>query len=157
MEKYPDWQLEIYGSESGDLALQQLVVDYHLESNVNFYEPVKNIHEKYQESSMCLMTSRSEGFPMVILEAMSFGLPVVAFDCPIGPRVLIENNYNVFLIPNGDINFFANKITELIENKKIALTIGFNANKSAEKYDIKPIMQLWQEFFLNVEKLTIKI
>ena len=157
VEKYPDWQLEIYGSKSGDLALQQLVVDYHLELNVNFHEPVKNIHEKYQESSMCLMTSRSEGFPMVILEALSFGLPVIAFDCPIGPRVLIENNYNGFLIPNGDIDFFKSKIMDLIENKQTAITMGINAKTSIKKYDIKPIMQLWQEFFLSVEKSIIKI
>ena len=151
VEKHPSWQLEIYGSKSRDLGLQQLVIDSHLESNVSFHEPVKNIQEKYQDSSMYLMTSRSEGFPMVLLEAMSFGLPVIAFDCPIGPRVLIENNYNGHLIPNDNFKMFSTKIIDLIENKSTAFKMGENARISVQKYNVEIIMKLWQDFFLKIK------
>ncbi|HEX8575941.1 MAG TPA: glycosyltransferase, partial [Flavobacterium sp.] len=69
IQKYPDWQLEIYGNKNQDLGLEQIVIDLNIASNITFFEPIKNIQQKYQEASICLMTSRSEGFPMVILEA----------------------------------------------------------------------------------------
>lgn len=147
IQKHPDWQLDIYGSENKALELKKIVRQLNISENVTFFEPIHNIQEKYQKASMCLMTSRSEGFPMVILEAMSCNLPVIAFDCPIGPRVLIENNYNGFLIPDGDLDGFANKIIELIENKNIALKMGENAKLSIQKYNIEFVMKQWEEFF----------
>ena len=154
VEKHPDWQLEIYGSKTKDLGLEQLVNHLEIAMNVSFFEPVKNIQQKYQEASVCLMSSRSEGFPMVILEAMSAGLPVIAFDCPIGPRVLIENNYNGFLIPNDDFETFSNKIIGLIENKNVAIKMGENAKLSIQKYDIDLVMKKWNELFLSIKNKT---
>lgn len=147
VNKYPNWQLEIYGNKSRDIGLEKLVVAYQLEKNISFHLPVKNIQEKYQNSYMCLMTSRSEGFPMTLLEAMSYGLPIVAFDCPIGPRVLIENGFNGYLVPDDDDKMFASRIIDLIENKEKALAIGKNANSSIQKYNVETVMKLWEDFF----------
>ena len=153
-QKYPNWQLEIYGSKNRNLNLEQTVSDLNLESNITFFEPTINIQQKYQEASMCLMTSRSEGFPMVILEAMSFGLPVIAFDCPIGPRVLIKDNYNGFLVPDDDIETFSNRVMELIENNDLAIQMGKNAQLSIQKYDINLVMKKWDELFLDIKNQT---
>ena len=147
-KKHPDWQLNIYGKGDENLEFNHL----SNKKNINFLEPVKNINDKYLESSICLMTSRSEAFPLVLLEAMSCGLPIIAYDCPIGPRAIIQNNENGFLIPDGNINLFAEKLSELIDNENLRKTIGQQAKISIEKYNIDTIMQTWNELFLNLKK-----
>lgn len=146
-KKHPDWKLEIYGGKNQDLGLENLIEAYNIQSSISFHKPVKNIQEKYLESSIYLMTSRSEGFPMVLLEAMSHGLPVVAYDCPIGPRAIITNNSNGFLITDGDENAFANKVSELIENIELRKRIGTNAKAAMTEYAIETVMEKWQELF----------
>lgn len=147
LQKHTDWKLEIYGAEDKSLKLKSLASELNISDSTYFYEPVKEIEKKYLESSIYAMTSRSEGFPMVLLEAMSYGLPVVAFDCPIGPRSIIANNKDGFLINDGDIEQFALKINELIENENLRETMGLSAKKTVEKYDIETIMNQWKELF----------
>ena len=147
-QKHPDWQLNIYGKSDENLEFNHL----SNKKNINFLEPVKNIKDKYLESSICLMTSRSEAFPLVLLEAMSCGLPIIAYDCPIGPRAIIQNNENGFLIPDGNINLFTEKLSELIENENLRKTIGQHAKISIEKYNIDAIMETWNDLFLSIKK-----
>jgi glycosyltransferase involved in cell wall biosynthesis len=100
--KHPDWILDIYGESVTDL--KEVVLELGMESNVNLNEPIKNISEKYLTSSVYVMTSRTEGFPMVLLEAMASGLPCVAYDCPTGPSAIIDDELNGFLIEDGNID-----------------------------------------------------
>lgn len=151
-KKHPDWKLEIYGSKDQDLGLENLIDEYNIKYSISFYKPVKDIQKKYLESSIYLMTSRSEAFPMVLLEAMSFGLPVVAYDCPIGPRAIITNNSNGFLIKDGDEQAFADKVSELIENIELRKIIGTKAKDSMNEYNIDVIMKKWNELFLSLIK-----
>jgi glycosyltransferase involved in cell wall biosynthesis len=151
-QKHIDWELEIYGTEDQSLQLKSLAEALTISDRVRFYDPVKDIENKYLDSAIYAMTSRSEGFPMVLLEAMSYGLPVVAFDCPIGPKSIIINNENGFLIPDGNIELFATKINELIEDVNLRKTIGIAAQKSMEKYNIDTIMKMWNELFTEILK-----
>ncbi|WP_035649062.1 glycosyltransferase family 4 protein [Flavobacterium sp. ASV13] len=142
-EKHPDWILDIYTDEIESLEKRP---------NINYLPFVKNIEEKYSESSIYVMTSRSEGFPMVLLEAMAVGLPCIAFDCPIGPKTIIKNGENGFLIPVNDFKMYAEKLSFLIENEEVRLEFGRNTKLTSENYSVEKIMANWKVFF---EELSI--
>ena len=93
------------------------------------------------------MTSRTEGFGMVLVEAMALGLPCIAYDCPCGPREIIQNNENGLLVENGNIDLFVQKMELLIEDENLRLQMGKNAQESIGKYDIDSIMQQWKSLF----------
>jgi glycosyltransferase involved in cell wall biosynthesis len=141
--KYPDWNLTIYGKSNPDFDLVALAKKLNIENNITFHDPVKNIEEKYLEASIYLMTSRFEGFGMVLIEAMASGLPCIAYDCPCGPRTIIENNSNGFLIEDGNENQFIQKLENLIENENLRIEMGNKAKISVSKYQIEAIMDQW--------------
>ena len=89
------------------------------------------------------MTSRFEGFGMVLIEAMASGLPCIAYDCPCGPRAIIENNSNGFLIEDGNENQFIQTLENLIENEILRIDMGNKAKISVNKYQIEAIMEEW--------------
>lgn len=147
-QKYPEWTLDIYTDDSA--SLQKEARDLGIISTVNYFNFVKNIEEKYATSSVYIMTSRTEGFPMVLLEAMAFGLPCIAYDCPIGPRAIIESEKNGFLIPDKNIELFVEKLSFLIENEEERLRIGTNAKEITKKFSTVEIMQKWKCFLENL-------
>lgn len=147
IEKHPDWNLTIYGKSNPDFDLFALAKKLNIDENITFHNPVKNINEKYLEASIYLMTSRFEGFGMVLIEAMASGLPCIAYDCPCGPRAIIENNHNGFLIKNGNENQFIQKLNNLIENENMRIDMGNKAKISVNKYQIESIMKQWNSLF----------
>ena len=148
---HPDWKLEVYGQQLAEFDTQKEVDKRSLTDSVTIYKPVTTISEKYASSSILLMTSRTETFGLVLTEAMSCGLPCIAFDAPTGPSSIIENNKNGFLIPCFDIELFAKKVIELIENESLRKEMGQHAQKSVEKFELEKIMHQWEFVF---EKLT---
>ena len=152
IDKHPDWRLEIYGNSNENQELKKLSNSLKINNSVTFFEPVKNINDKYLESSILVMTSRTEGFGMVLIEAMAMGLPCVAFDCPCGPRAIIQNNANGFLVGNGDIDSFVQKMDLLIEDENLRLQMGKNAQVSVKKYNVDGIMQQWKSLFEDLAK-----
>lgn len=153
IKKHSDWILEIYGDSITDW--QPIVSDLGLESNVSLYEPVKNISEKYLASSISIMTSRSEGFPMALLEALASSLPCVAYDCPTGPRAIIDDGVNGFLIEDDKVDLFVQKVESLIEDENLRLQMGKNAKESIKKYKIDGIMEQWEELFKGLKRLKV--
>lgn len=147
---HPDWVLEIYGKSEKNNNHSALVNILNLKSNVSFFEPVNNINEKYLGASMCLMASRFEGIPMVLIEAMASGLPCITYDCPCGPRAVVNNNYNGFLIENSNENEFVKAVCNLIENENLRIQMGKNAKESTNKYKTDAIMILWNELFMEL-------
>lgn len=150
IQKHADWMLCVYGKWDENNTYQKLAKELQITENISFFEPIKNIQEEYQGASLYLMTSRFEGFPMVLIEAMASGLPCVAFDCPVGPRALIENNQNGFLIEDNNIDAFSAKVIELIENNSLAKEIGQNAIESVQKYNIDVVMKEWDALFQSI-------
>lgn len=150
IQKHPDWTLEIYGKSNQNQELQKISQALNIDTNVVFFEPVKNIAEKYQQASIMVMASRTEGFGMVLIEAMALGLPCVAYDCPCGPRAIIQNNENGFLVENGNIDSFVQKMGLLIENENLKIQMGKKARESIKIYDLECIMQQWKSLFENL-------
>ncbi|URC14969.1 glycosyltransferase family 4 protein [Flavobacterium sp. B183] len=151
-QKHPDWILEIYGKENEALELRNLARKLKIEERVVFCNPVENIQQKYTESSIFVMTSRNEALPMVLIEAMACGLPCVAYDCPVGPKAIIENNKNGFLIEDGNQGSYVEKLSLLIEDKDLRLRMSEKAIKSVEKYNLHSIMKQWNELFDSIVK-----
>jgi glycosyltransferase involved in cell wall biosynthesis len=144
-KKYPDWTLDIYTDDVD--SLEQEALKLEIETGINYLNFVKNIQEKYLKVSICVMTSRTEGFPMVLLEAMASGLPCIAYDCPTGPGAIITNAENGFLIPDGNCEMYIDKLSFLIENEEVRLKFGFDALETSKQYSVKKIMEQWRVFF----------
>ena len=146
-ETYPEWKLFIYGDGEERDWLLGLIQEYNLGSSVVIHCPVKNIGEIYCNSSCFVLTSRYEGLPMVLLEAMSYGLPIISYDCKCGPKDLINNGLNGFLVPESNIEELANTIMKLISNRDMMIEMGRNAKVESQKYEREIIMQKWIDLF----------
>lgn len=147
-EKHPDWSLNIYGSKGGDYSdVIKKIDNLGLSNNFILNEPVKNIQEKYLDSSIYVMSSRYEGFGMVLIEAMSFGVPCVSFDCPHGPGDIISNEIDGFLVENGNIEKLTKSILILIEDKERRKLMGAEARENVKRYSVEKIMGVWDELF----------
>ncbi|WP_378188006.1 glycosyltransferase family 4 protein [Aquimarina sp. W85] len=145
-----DWSLEIYGKiEKGD-PYADLSKKLGINNSVFFYPPVKNIGEKYQKASIYVMSSRFEGFGMVLIEAMAYGLPCISFNCPCGPEEIIDDGINGFLVPNGNINEFAEKINLLISDKDLRQQMGRAARLKAKSYLPDVILPKWDILFKSL-------
>ena len=144
----PDWVLHIYG-EKGDI--EDCVFDRLLMAKnigIVIHEPVrKQMIEEYKKHSILVLTSIFEPFGLVLPEAMSCGLPVVSFDCPYGPADIITDGVDGFLIKNRDVNEFAGRVCQLIEDRELRVRMGQAAVKSAQRYRADLIMPKWKELF----------
>ena len=146
LRRHPDWQLQIYGGY-GEEQEKLLPIIEEMGANIIVHEPTQHIFEGYLESSIFLLTSRFEPFGLVIPEAMSCGLPVVAFDCPYGPGDIISDGKDGFLIKDYNITEFAEKVCLLIENPELRRTMGQAGILSSQRYDASLIMPRWKDLF----------
>ena len=142
---HPDWQLNIFGD--GELKEDiQSEID-RLDANVHVYPPTSNIMDQYKESSMLLLTSRFEPFGLVLPEAMSCGLPVIAFDCPYGPADIITDGVDGYLIKDRKEDFFSQQVCQLIESHDLRVQMGQNGIISSRRYNTSDIMSKWIQLF----------
>ena len=118
-----------------------------MKKNIVVHEPTSTIFEEYLNGSMLLLTSRYEPFGLVLPEAMSCGLPVVAFDCPYGPVDIISDGIDGFLIKDRSIEEFANKICMLMESEDLRRKLGNAGVLSSQRYQASRIMPLWKNLF----------
>ncbi|AIL47085.1 Glycosyltransferase [Elizabethkingia anophelis NUHP1] len=152
--KHPDWSLDIFGHGPLKDELQSLIDQLGLTKTIHLCAPVKNIEQEYLNSSILAMTSRYEGLPMTLLEAQACGLPLVSYACKCGPRDIIKNNENGFLIEEGNQNEMAHKIIKLIENKELRLKMGESALRASDYFSEESVMKKWIYLFSNLNKCT---
>ena len=137
-QRHLDWQLDVFGN--GQL-------DSIPEMKLLVHPPTANIMEEYINSSMLLMTSIYEPFGLVLPEAMSCGLPVVAFDSPYGPADIITDGEDGFLIKDRNIELFAQRVDQLICSYDLRQQMGQAGIQSAQRYQASRIMPQWQALF----------
>jgi len=145
-EKHPDWQLNCYGKKDTDNKFELLKAEKNVRG-LNFYEAVPCIEDKYLESSVLIMSSRSEGFGMVLIEAMACGVPCVSFDCPSGPRDIINHGEDGFLVEREDVYEMAKKIMLLIENQDTRMAMGAKARIDVRRFSIDKLLTRWDDLF----------
>lgn len=144
---HPDWILEIVGDGSTKDSLTKLIEDNKLGNSVVLTPTTPNILEKYLNSSILVLSSRYEGFGMVLIEAQACGLPLVSYDCKCGPKDIITHGENGFLVKEGDIESLAKHISILIENKDLRKEMGVNGRINSERFSEKKVMDMWLELF----------
>ena len=149
-QKHPDWELNIFGQGNEKENLFQLIAKNNLETVVKIHEPDKDIYSRYLEHSMMLFPSRYlEALPMVLIEAMSSGLPLIAFDAPCGPKDIITDGKNGFLIKAEDIQTLSEKINQMIESDELRKTMGKQAREISLNYSEDKIMKRWVDLFTS--------
>lgn len=155
-KKHPDWILNIYGGGNRE-TFQEQVIKLGLQEVIKCYGPVSDIAEKYRESSIFVLSSRFEGLPLVLMEAMSTGLPSVSFTCPCGPRDIITDGVDGILCENGNIKYLAEGICQLIEDAQLRKEMGQKAAQNIQRYTIDNIMKQWDALFQEIHRnRTIK-
>ena len=146
-QKHKDWTISIYGEGSLHGFLNDKIKEKNLTGSFEIKAPVKNIIDKYHESSFLVLSSVFEGFGMVLVEAMACGIPVISFDCPDGPSDIIKEGEDGFLVELGNVPKLAERISYLIENEEERIAMGKKATENIKRYSPEIIMDKWVTLF----------
>ena len=141
------WQLDIVGDGPQHDELQEQITRLGLQDSIHLLPPTSDILSAYLRSSILVMTSRYEGLPMVLIEAQTYGLPIVAFACQCGPRDIITDGVDGYLIPDGDHDLFAERLRQLMESEGLRSRMGAQAHKASERFTEERIMKQWEGIF----------
>lgn len=151
-ERHPDWELHIYGDGNLYANLKAQIATMGLTESVYAPGPVSNPLSKIAKSSIFVLTSRFEGFGLVLTEAAAVGLPAVSYDCPCGPRDIITDGVDGYLVKNGDEDAMADRICRLIEDESLRKRMGEAALKSSERYTPQKVAGMWMNLFNSIVK-----
>lgn len=149
-KEYKDWRLDIFGQGEWQDKLQQMIDNGGMSGRVCINKPTKQIGDEYVNSSMLVMSSNYEGFPMVMIEAMACGLPVVSFDYKCGPKDVIRQGVNGLLVHNGDIEGLAEAMMKLMGDEAYRQELSANARKVTETYSEEVVMDKWVKLFTSL-------
>lgn len=151
-QDYSDWRLDIFGQGEWKEMLEGMIQNLGLGDSASINHPTNEIWNEYAASSMLVMSSHFEGLPMVMIEAMSCGLPVVTFDCKCGPKDIIENGRNGLLVPEGDVPALADAMKTLMRDEVLRQRMGAEALKIKSKYSEEKVMDSWIRLFEDLVK-----
>lgn len=147
VEKHSDWNLEIYGEGPQKKELENLIKQLNLTQNVFLRGYTSDVKGVMADSSLYVLSSIFEGFALVLIEAMSCGLPVVSYACPTGPKDIITEGKDGFIVPVNDEKELARRICLLIEDENKRKEMGRCALEKSKQYQIGPIVQQWMKLF----------
>ncbi len=150
VKKYPDWVLKIYGDGELKASLQAQINEFGLQNNVMLMGFSSAIDKELKQSSIFAFSSLVEGFALVIVEAMECGLPVVSYQCPCGPKDIITDGKDGFLVSVNDEQMLAEKICSLIEDENLRHQMASEARLRAQHYHVENIAHRWMDLFNEV-------
>ena len=144
------WRLDVFGD--GDRTpYNQLIEDLHIDgSRCELHGRTDNVEAEYVNSSIFVLSSRFEGFGMVLTEAMACGLPVVSFDCPWGPRSIITDGDDGLLVENGNVEALAGDLIRLMADDDLRHQMAANGIKNVQRFSIDYIAECWKKLFESI-------
>jgi len=150
-KEHSDWQLVIFG-DGEHTPYEKLMLQLGIDaSRCHLNGPTSNIQHEYANSSLFVFSSRFEGFGMVLVEAMSCGLPVVSFACPCGPKDIVSDGEDGLLVKNGDVDALANAISRLMSDEQLRTTMSQAAQRNVKRFDINQIADKWRLLFSEID------
>ncbi|MBQ6253245.1 MAG: glycosyltransferase family 4 protein [Bacteroidales bacterium] len=147
--RHPDWSLDIFGEGHQKDAVRRLISSRGLEGKVRLMERSSDIRSEMLDSSGLLLSSRFEGFPMVLLEGAAMGLPLVSFDCHHGPSEIVRTGETGILVPPGDTDALADAVIRIIEDEELRRRLGAGAYARAEAFLPERVMDQWNSLFVH--------
>jgi glycosyltransferase involved in cell wall biosynthesis len=147
---HPDWRLQIFGNGNSRAELSAQISDLDAEPGIALMGFSNALYGEMAHAAIYVMSSRFEGFPMVLLEAMGLGLPVISFDCRNGPADLIEHGRNGLLVPEGDVAGLAAAMSELMADEPRRRAMGAAARETAQTYAVSAVAARWESLFAEL-------
>lgn len=153
-QKYPDSKLTIFGNKELQDSLQEQICELGIQNNILFHGFVKNLVSELTSYTIFLFSSKAEGMPNVLMEAMAAGLPCISTDCEYGPRELIQDNNNGILVRVGDYEGMARAMERLCTDIGLRMRLGVNAEKIKLEYSQKKITEKYLKYIEKIEKFN---
>ncbi|WP_129838727.1 glycosyltransferase family 4 protein [Streptomyces sp. RFCAC02] len=150
VDEFPDWQLRIYGTGDRKRQLRRLVEEHHLYNHVLLMGRSDRLDDELAKASVYVLSSRAEGLPMVMLEAMSHGLPVVSFDCPTGPGEVLTHGRDGLLVPTGDTEGLTDALRRLMADEALRARMGDAALATVREYAPEVVGRRWADLFTEL-------
>lgn len=152
VETHPDWQLRIYGSGEKKSELRNLIDEHHLYNHVLLMGHTDRLDDELAKASFYVLSSRFEGLPMVMIEAMSHALPVVSFDCPTGPADVLTHGVDGLLVAPEDPDALADAMARLMADEKLRADMGVAAVLTAASYGPDAVHPRWEALFTDLHE-----
>ncbi|MBP2705121.1 glycosyltransferase family 4 protein [Microbispora sp. RL4-1S] len=150
VRRHPEWRLRIFGTGPKTAELRGLISEHGLSAQVSLKGRTSRLPEELARASVYALSSRFEGLPMVMIEAMSHALPVAAFDCPTGPGDVLTHEVDGLLVPQRDVDALAAALDRLVSDRELRLRLGGAAAVTARGYAPEAVMPMWEELFLDL-------
>ncbi|MEN3539156.1 glycosyltransferase family 4 protein [Microbispora sp. ZYX-F-249] len=147
VKEHPEWRLRVFGTGPKKAALRALIGEHGLSGHVTLMGRTDRLDDELARASIYALSSRFEGLPMVMIEAMTHALPIVAFDCPTGPGDVLTDGTDGVLVPCGDVDALAAALNRLIADRDLRLRMGAAAAATAMEYAPENVMPLWENLF----------
>lgn len=149
---FADWRLDIFGQGEWREMLQRFIDDRGLQATARINPPTNDIWAEYSRSSLLAMTSHYEGFPMVMVEAMACGVPVVTFDYKCGPKDIIKDGKNGLLVENGDVEAMARTLEKAMADASLRQQLSAEARRVLADYSEEAVMTKWIKLFNSLPR-----
>jgi glycosyltransferase involved in cell wall biosynthesis len=149
---HPDWELKLCGRGVWTEKLTRMVEELGLTDRVTLAGPTEDVPGEMAQASIYVLSSRYEGFPLVLIEAMSKGMAVVAFDCPTGPADIVDDHRNGILVPPKDVEGLTAGLMEMVEDEELRRRCGAAAVETARGYTMSAVGPRWDEMLQELSR-----